>query len=259
MAAEREVRPPRQQRPGDGPRLVAHVEASERGRTTSASNSARVSGQPWRAAWSRKPIAAYPRTIASAGRPRRAVPRDALAGRARRPASVDATQRWASASKALYAGRSPSAEPRTGTWRGVDGAHRGIRELVVAESDGVDVVEGAEQAVERALAEAAVPGDAARDPRVGELQQDRGTAAEQQHALRAVAAEHLAFVLVDHQYQLYAISTSWLPPSGPTRRTGIRSARRCSPGPSRSAWRRSCASRRRHSAILLPGSDCGMP
>ena len=78
--------------------------------------------------------------------------------------------------------------------------------LVIAEPDRVHVVEGAEQAVERPLPEVAVPGDAVCDAGVGELQQDRRAAAEQQHALGAVAAEQLAFV-VDHQYQL-AISTS---------------------------------------------------
>ena len=85
---------------------------------------------------------------------------------------------------------------------GVDAPHRGIRELLIPEADGVDVVEGAEQAVEGALLEVAVPGDAVRDAGIGELQEQGSTAAEQQHAFRAVPAEQLEFVLVDHQYQL---------------------------------------------------------
>ncbi|GAA4375148.1 hypothetical protein GCM10023152_18810 [Agromyces bauzanensis] len=47
-----------------------------------------------------------------------------------------------------------------------------------------------------------MPRHAARDARVGELQQDGGSTAEEEHALGAVAPEGIAFVIVRHQYQL---------------------------------------------------------
>ncbi len=52
------------------------------------------------------------------------------------------------------------------------------------------------------------------DPRVGELEQDRRSAAEEQHALSRVAASQFSFVVV-HQYQLYASECAQAPQGVP--------------------------------------------
>jgi hypothetical protein len=97
----------------------------------------------------------------------------------------------------------------------VHGAHGGFGDLVVAEADRVDVVEGPEEAVERPFAESAVPGDASGYPGIRELEEDRSPTTEEQHALRPVAAEGFAFVLMWHQYQLYASECAQAPHGAP--------------------------------------------
>ena len=139
----------RQQRTGDGPRLVAHVEASRAGRTTIASNSARVSGQPCArppGAGCRAGVAAHDRV---GGRPRRAVPRDARAA-----SSATASERRRD--PALGVGVEGAVRrldrrrrrPARARGRAFTARTAASRELVVAEADRVDVVERAEQAVE---------------------------------------------------------------------------------------------------------------
>ena len=114
-----------------------------------------------------------------------------------------------------------------------------------------------------------MPDHAVGDPGVGELQEERRAAAEQQHALRAVPAEHLELVLVAHPYQ------SGLP-SGPSRTRRRRqyqlTASECAHAAQGEAYLASMYPRPqsicvaalvRQSApalaILLPGRDWGMP
>lgn len=93
--------------------------------------------------------------------------------------------------------------------------HGGFGDVVIAEADRIDVVERAEQAVERSVAETAVPCNTSRHSGIRELQEDCGPTTEEQRALRPVPAEGIAFVLIWHQYQLYASEWAHAPHGAP--------------------------------------------
>src|SRR5215207_5323769 len=119
---------------------------------------------------------------------------------------------------AVGALRSGAATATAAPDKRVAGVHRangGLRRRLIAESDGVDVVERADQAVKRPLAEAAVPGHAERHAGIGELEEDRRAPAQEKHPLRGVPAERIVVVEGRHQYQLYRSECAHAPHEEP--------------------------------------------